>query len=555
MLKNKNFALGTAALLLSTAGFTACSSDDTFTGSSLSGEAVKTQFAINIPTPGVNGRMTADNTQNNGNFLGMHNIKLIPMAEAGDADKTFSSVLSLENIGSFSTQNTKVYQNVNIPVGTKNFLFYGAGSAADPQNDDERFEKGVLTQNVGGNSTNDITFQLKAAKLTNDTEAEKLKNVLNKVAGILATASTSNEEIRTTIYPNFQNLKSGSANSILKTLESLYNSVNAISGQQTVAEQIKTAMTEDGTFSYDNGFSTDLTYPENINMPDGAAVLSFAGSEFTYTDATMGTGDKAMNLDMDAVCFPASIYYFANTPVKATNTEVLETAWPATTGWSAFINGWDDAVSATTRSIALANPIQYGVANLALKVKCAKNLLEDNKGSQISVPDTKGYTITGVLIGGQPDKAGWNLEPASDAQFNKVVYDNKMNGTVTATTSESATNYTLVMANTQKPAAKVNIAIELVNNGADFYGVDGIVPAGAKFYLVAQLDPAAPSSNDNGVSDVFKQDYTTTATLTISSLKNAYNTIPDLRASKLSLGLTVDLTWEAGMVFDNVEIQ
>lgn len=552
MLKNKNFALGTAALLLSTTGFTACSSEDTFTGSSFTGEAVKTQFAINIPTSGVNGRMTANNTQQSGNFLGMHNIKLIPMTEAGAADKTFSSVLSLENIGSFSTQNTKVYQNVNIPVGTKNFLFYGAGNADDPQNDDERFAEGVLTQNVGGNSTSNITFQLQAAKLTTDTEADKLKTVLNNVAGILATASGSNAEIGD-IYTNFKNLKSGSANSILKTLESLYNSVNAISGQQTVAEQIKTAMTEDGTFSYDNGFSTDLTYPENINMPDGAAVLSFAGSEFTYTNATMGTGDKAMNLDMDAVCFPASIYYFANTPVKATNTEVLESAWPATTGWSAFINSWDNVVSATTRSIALANPIQYGVANLALKVKCAKNLLEDNKGTQISVPDTKGYTITGVLIGGQPDKAGWNFEPASDAKFEKVVYDKNMNGTVAATTSESATNYTLVMANTQSPAAKVNIAIELVNNGADFYGVDGIVPAGAKFYLVAQLDPAA-ASNNNGVSDVFKQDYTTTATLTISSLKNAYNTIPDLRASKLSLGLTVDLTWEAGMVFDNVEI-
>jgi hypothetical protein len=55
------------------------------------------------------------------------------------------------------------------------------------------------------------------------------------------------------------------------------------------------------------------------------------------------------------------------------------------------------------------------------------------------------------------------------------------------------------------------------------------------------------------VNDVFLQDYTTTANLTITSLKNAYMTIPDLRSTKLQLGLAVDLSWKSGLTF-NVEL-
>ena len=55
---------------------------------------------------------------------------------------------------------------------------------------------------------------------------------------------------------------------------------------------------------------------------------------------------------------------------------------------------------------------------------------------------------------------------------------------------------------------------------------------------------------ESGNLRVFIQDYTTTADFTINSLKNAYVTIPDLRASKLQLGLSVDLSWRAGVTYD-----
>jgi len=556
MLKNKNFALGTAALLLSTAGFTACSSDDTFTGSSLSGEAVKTQFAINIPTPGVNGRMTAENTQQSGNFLGMHNIKLIPMTTKGAAGQTFSSILSLDAIGTsgFDPAHTKVYSDVNIPVNTTNFLFYGAGSTAEPSSADEKFQKGVLTQNIAGISTDNITFSLQAAKGEDaEGQAGKLLEVLKNVAQASGWAGTDIPELQT-LYQNFIKLTAGSANSICKTLESLYNSVAAIQKPEaaTIVAAIENAITDGGTFVYADGkLTTTLNYPANINMPDGAAVLAYNSGDktFSYVDGASTTG-TGMNLQMADVCFPASIYYFANTGLKATSSE--QSSWPATSDWASSFSGWDEIVSATTRSIALADPIQYGVARLALTAKCEGNSLQDQDGTQVSVP-ADGYEITGVLIGGQPDEAGWDLTPKT-ASFTKVVYDNKMNNTVTAKAdAPNGTNYTIVLDNYQQTTPnKVNIAVEFKNTGADFYGVNGIVPAGAKFYLVAQLDPASYQGQISGVTTpyVFMKGYTTTANLKIKSLANAYNTIPDLRASELSLGLTVDLTWKTGINLD-----
>ena len=77
-----NYVLNGAIALLSTAGLVACSSSDDVTDApvnpSYDGKSVKTQFAINIATPS-NGktRMSAENTQNGGNFLGMKNIFLI----------------------------------------------------------------------------------------------------------------------------------------------------------------------------------------------------------------------------------------------------------------------------------------------------------------------------------------------------------------------------------------------------------------------------------------------------------------------------------------------
>ena len=166
---------------------------------------------------------------------------------------------------------------------------------------------------------------------------------------------------------------------------------------------------------------------------------------------------------------------------------------------------------------------------------------------------------------------------------NYVVYDKELSDNIKARRNEtpSEANYTLVFDNWTSASTgqeSVNVAIELVNTAADFYGVDGIVAKGQKFYLIGRLDPTSVTTEitwptyDNTQSQntlptsyqgrypvkvndkrVFVQDFTTKANFKITSLANAYVTIPDLRASKLHLGLSVDLKWQSGLTF-NVDL-
>lgn len=80
-----------------------------------------------------------------------------------------------------------------------------------------------------------------------------------------------------------------------------------------------------------------------------------------------------------------------------------------------------------------------------------------------------------------------------------------------------------------------------------------MVPKDGKFYLVGKLDMNKAGLDKKGLDHIFVQDHTTVANLTIMDLRNAYNNIPDLRSTSVSVGLAVNLTWEDGIKFD-VEI-
>lgn len=100
-----------------------------------------------------------------------------------------------------------------------------------------------------------------------------------------------------------------------------------------------------------------------------------------------------------------------------------------------------------------------------------------------------------------------------------------------------------------------------------------MIHSGSTFYLVGTLTPSEGGSvygTGAGKTDkVFTQDYTTTATFTIKTgeksdtdhdwsgtpagLGNALLGLPDLRTPQLELGLSVDLSWTPGLLF-NVDI-
>lgn len=141
----KNFAYGAAALLVGAVGLTGCSSDDELTNvnPTYDGESVKTQFAINIPYGGGQGtRMSETATQgNNSTFNGMQSIYLLPLTATGSSTSTFTSIIPLPAFTDFDggSSNYKLYNDVNIPVGTTHFLFYGIGGQTIPSDASGKF--------------------------------------------------------------------------------------------------------------------------------------------------------------------------------------------------------------------------------------------------------------------------------------------------------------------------------------------------------------------------------------------------------------------------------
>lgn len=593
------FLMGTVAL----AGLgvmSSCSSDDLGNDSTTNpGEtkAVKTQFALNIPRANGGTRMSDVNAQAKQNFLGMEDIRMYSFSGNPTSTSTSTATFALAEIASGITADasSKIYSDVSVPVGTTHFLFYA--HAPQGTTDTEKFAKGVLTftaPTTDATATSGISAALVAVKGTDATSQTALLNILNGVAGVNGWATAGADTKLGKLYTQYIKAKAGSANSIRFTLQSLYNSLSGVisaadDAQKTVAENIRKEI--DKSFTPTTGTDGYVTlaykatgdvskYPNNINLPDGAVQLSFdATNKFTYDAATSSlTGIQNLNASM--VCFPASIYYFQSSDLAATAVELDASKWPtSTTAWTgtaapwlkganSLADGWTASVQPTTRSIAMRQNINYGVANLATTVKCGAASLPDNTDLTVTDPSefpgtvtvpTKGFPVTGLLIGGQPTKVGFNFQPASNDLFEYTIYDNNLTNIVAKNGVASTTNYTIVLPNDKGRTATdqntVNVAIELTNNsGVAFRGADGIIPAGGKFYLVGQLNPDAKTIEGVTNPAVFMSDYKTTMNLNITSLKSAYNTIPDLRSTKLQLGLSVDLDWQAGLQFD-VEIK
>lgn len=588
------FLMGTVAL----AGLgvmSSCSSDDLGNDPTTNpGEtkAVKTQFALNIPRANGGTRMSDVNAQAKQNFLGMEDIRMYSFSGNPTSTSTSTATFALAEIASGITADasSKIYSDVSVPVGTTHFLFYA--HAPQGTTDAKKFELGVLdftAPTTDATATNGISAALVAVKKEDTDSPKALLQILNGVAGVNGWATAGADTKLGKLYTQYIKAKAGSANSIRFTLQSLYNSLSGVisaadDAQKTVAENIRKEI--DKSFTPNTGTDGYVTlaykatgdvskYPNNINLPDGAVQLTFGtDKQFAYAAESNLTGIQ--NLNASNVCFPASIYYFQSSDLAATAVELDASKWPTSTNawtgttapWLKDANslaaGWTASVLPTTRSIAMRQNINYGVANLATTVKCGAASLPDNTGltvtdpsefaGTVAVPEA-GFSVTGLLIGGQPTKVGFDFQPTSDAEYVQTVYDKNLTGIVAKNGVASAVNYTIVLPNDKGRGVadqnKVNVAIELTNNsGVAFRGADGIIPAGGKFYLVGQLNPDAKTIEGVTNPAVFMSDYKTTMNLNITSLKSAYNTIPDLRSTKLQLGLSVDLDWQAGLQFD-----
>ena len=363
-------------------------------------------------------------------------------------------------------------------------------------------------------------------------------------------------------------------------------------------------------FSHINTMSvTDLgTYPAQFNLPQGSTHVKWDGTKFYYVENYNTSAVGGTTFTVDDYYYPAELCYFGNSPLRVSNAEHVVSdypasvsLWNATSSWPA---DWSVGhVESATRSVAMKNDINYGTSLLCATVGYNTLTLKDNnkaiqqrdygvieEDKTITVTGTS-FKLVGVIVGDQWPKVGWNFLPKTtdtDPNYRKgYVYDDQItgNGAIPAsTTTTSEPNYTLVFDNYQDmrvaiPAdatntqPKVYVALEFQNNtGVDFFGKDNLIAAGSNFYLIGELDPSTMTGpalptyhalppydagcTTNTIPRVFIQDHMTTANFKIgaNSLKYAYLTVPDLRSSSVTLGLSVDLKWETGLVFNDVII-
>ena len=580
------------------AGFSSCSSDsaDPTGGTGVAGQVVKTQFAINIPygnNPSANQakkvtRMTADMTQQNNHFRGISDIVLLTFD--GDPATEATSIINIGTDGNAYEQdpNRRLYRDIKIPVGTSHILFYGR---ATKENGDSEFKTGKITDNGDkitektlANISHKLTPISSTANFTSDADAQTIISALNKIANAYVEdngtsytwATIGNEtDLPTWLtvqekdflkkrYEAFINLKAGSKNSVEAFIKSLKAALVGESAGTTVPDEKK--LTKEIVIQCDAALTAigNINFPGKFNLPDGVATLSWTSGGFAYSTPGNDLFSTGNTINYQKICYPAELSYFVNTKTMVSDKDMSSlNDFPAYNDWiKKSDTDWngksftEKAVESSTKTVGLKDPVQYSVAVLKSTVKCDAAKLDDNAkqagkleaNQQITVP-TDGFPVTGILIGGQPESVDWKYEPTTEA-FANTIYDQNMNGIITAGTTASTPNYTLVFDNKSTDKKPVFVTIELENNSdMNFYGQDGIILKGTKFYLVGKLDATENTEFDR----VFVQDHITTANFTIKDLKKAYNCIPDLRTSGINVGLAVDLSWQEGITF-NVDL-
>lgn len=598
MRKFNKFAYASAMLLAGGMVLASCSSDDELTNANptYDGESVKAQFAISVPGYAVNGsRMTAGEAQETGVFNGIENLQLFPLklAAAGNIVTDGSTVLGYSPIwlGEINSDadflantstpswnpaaqaNVKRYTDLKLGLGINAFLVYGKAKhvAGSSDAEDQLIASYDVSALTTASTAGDINFSLVPRYTAAAAKETATLTALNEITTKLLAIGNTDYDL---LKANVKNMKAGSSASVLAMVEDLWNSsarldnsrgTTAVDGDgYDLRDKIKEyfGVTENTLGENDKlNWNTNPDFPHVANLPDGAVAVKFNDVTSTFEYTTSITLDGPINVPArDNYVLPAQLYYRSNTPIGVNDATVFDTPSNYTgKPWNTVFTenyGTAGSVAATTRSVVLQKELQYAVADMATQVKVSTATIKDSKGNIVSIP-AGGLKVTGILVGGQKN-VDFKFQPNGSTAY--TLYDNTIQDNdghdcmaMVSATTYSNPNHTLVLET--EAAASVRVAVEFQNTGSDFYGYQKqLIPAGGKFYLIAELNPAATGATAPGeyptLNQVFKQDFTTVVKLNITSLKNAYNVIPDLRAPQLEFGMSVDLKWQTGMNFE-----
>lgn len=554
---------------------------------------VGTRLAMSVSSASQpSGRMSDGWMQEEAPFTGMKSLYLFPFAGASDKLPSGQKLASMYALPPFTEMEhngadykVKIPMKVQLPLGTDHVLFYAA--AVPPKGAED---EGVLipsfsswTEGVQMHTVNDIRFSLQPIY---STEAQvKARTFGDEQAKILRALNALDEALKPfhhegakKIQSEFSTLISGSALSVKLAVRDMLNAMRNLkewpaedlqyrSGLESVAKNYFTFGPQLDNAAWDwNASAPELIrdiswkagagpsedYPKSYGLPYGAVLLKYvpgANAPFEYASPNQPLGDYVK---------PAPLCYHIESRLRATDRQLIDhwsgKPWPEVVGEFS-----QPRIETNSNEAIIVSPVQFAVAKLATDVRLQNAEIKDSRGMTVSSPSRpRSFRFCGILIGQQCD-VDWTFTSVtkSEAAAQRAVYDpvsktDAQNWQVThkgLLYQDKPKSYpTLVLENRPKPDDVVNIAVELYNGGPAFSGKNGqLIPEGSYFYLFGKLslpESAAP------LDRVFMKDHVTVLKLTVNSLANAYNTVPDMRIPEVNMDLTVNWEWQHGWTPD-----
>lgn len=547
---------------------------------------VTVDLALNVSTQqstGTNTRMTADAVQVGSNpvFRGIQDIRLIPFAVE-------RAILSTDNPlpggnGPLDRVADKTFylgnNNIDVTIGTASYLCY---ARAVPANSSTKFSNGsVLETFPADNKPSGIQFSPEPIHTSTDPDAKAtaIANYLTSIANATATSGSAPDNKWSTtpntalkgLFESFVNMDdsngtpsykpiAGSSASVAAFVLDLYKKMSALafgdgSDPDNVKKAVLAAITGSGVTVTINGSNeaTGITlpeamagYPDNIDLPDGAAVLKWDNDQAKFVPQTGNTMVVGMT-PPSSFAYPAELYYYANSRIRVSDVSKAA-SYTSRTTWAEVLTDYatgPGVVALSTRSIAIENQLNYGVSLFSVYIKAStaspapSESLFDAIGAEVKLVSDDAtpvpyFPLTGVMVSNQYSQ-DFEFEPTGGTEY--VIYDNnnrQATGINLLRNTQSANFYTIVFPTPLEPTAPLKLVLEFKNQSStSFVGSDnGMIHPGTKFYLVGEFTPTYVSTDPVYMRRVFTKDYMTTLGIEIQSLQNAYNIVPDLNTAK-----------------------
>lgn len=493
---------------------------------------------------GVPTKMTAAITQDGVGFRGIERIYVVPFqteaavpvvagsTRLGDSNVSIHNPTIGQN-GLVANNNSHLYNIVKVPRMTNRVLAYGkafdSGSVATKEG---KHKNGVLTPSGldDPSASGDISFSLEPVLESGDLTAisQTADNLIAALNGVVEVLQAS-EDAQILAFLDaftFQNqILACSYQTLYRLEQNVLGALSEYSG--TNPDAINTVMTRLTALQTARN-AAGSNFPAVYGIPEGAVGMWWNGHRYVKLI-------NEVNISLVPVpryCYPPSLWYYANSPIKTSADEAVKEQYkPQNYTWNTILSYYNEgtSVTASTRSVAIVDQMQYGVGLVEFRFVTPT-------GDAVAAA---GCPLTGVIVGDQKD-VDFSFAPIDSAD-DRFVYDNNISGV----TLGGTTQYVQVMVLPTKDDQTVHFALEFQNNtSSSFQCQQGTVGPGCKFYLAGELKPGAgtkPAGTD--IVGVFDSDHKTTVSVRVSNLGNAYNTVPDLRDPQLELGVVAEMDW------------